>query len=420
MDLIIAAKISIGALGTIAAVIITNNERLLSLGQRDFDRLLYGLALVSRLGLFILAYVVLGFQAQSDALVYYYWSQLVLSGHVPGESETLPLHYGPLFLYLTASPLLLVDSSRTIVAFMTAIEIMSIPIWLAVARIAFTEVAARRAILLYVASPFALLTSVIGANNDVIVSIFVAAGMWLFFTNRQILSAFVLGLGIAGSKLLVAAALPALILKARQPVGWCSIFAAVPLIAYGTWFLIGIDPISGLRFHTQHFSSGNIPFLLGLLEVNLLDGGGRIAANVLSLVIFAGIAGLAFFQRSHLTADRICALLGALFAAFMLTSAKAFAHYWLIVLVPVLCVLASEKDWRWPLLWYVVFSLTASVESTLWFRLLDSMELSTIARGAHGARDALWLFLPVEILLIASYGMFLFYCCRRLLCAASN
>jgi hypothetical protein len=298
---------------------------------------------------------------------------------------------------------------------MIAIELISIPIWLAVARIAFSEIVARRAMLLYVASPFTLLTSVIGANNDVIVSMFVAVTMWLFFSHRQLWSSFVLGLGVVCSKLLVVAALPALLLKTRHRLAWCSVFAALPAFVYGIWALMGIDPIAGLHFHAQHYSSGNLPFLIGLLKLDLVNEAGRPVANVLGVGLILSILVLAFLRSNHLSAGRICALFGALFAAFMLTSAKAFAHYWIIALVPVLCVLADEGNNRWPIAWYAIFSFTTSVESTLWFRLLDNKQLSAIVTDAHGTTAGLWLFLPVEILLIGSYCMVLVYCCRRLI-----
>jgi hypothetical protein len=414
IDPVIAAKVAIAALGVVAALAAACNRTLIDLPRRRFDGLLYGAAAISRLGLFLFAYVVLGFQAQSDALVYYDWSRLALAGHIPGESDVLPLHYGPLFLYLMALPLLLVDSSRAIVALTIAIELISIPIWLAVARTAFSEVVARRGMLLYVASPFSLLTSVIGANNDVIVSLFMGAALWLLLSHRELWSGLVLGLGVVGSKLLVVAALPALLLKARRPVAGGAAFAALPTLVYGAWVLMGIDPLAGLHFHAQHYSSGNLPFLAGLLRLDLMKEAGRFVANALGALLIGGILALALMRRERHAAERICALVGALFAAFMLTSAKAFAHYWIIALVPVLCVLAAQADSRWPLAWYAIFSFTASVESTLWFRLLENKDLSAIVVDVHAAAAGLWLFLPVEMLLLASYCMILFYCCRGL------
>lgn len=419
MDFVVVAKFAIATLGVAAALAVAYNRALFDLPQRRFDLILFAMAAASRLGLYVLVYVVLGFEAQSDALVYYNWSRLTLAGHIPGESETLPLHYGPIFLYLTAFPLLLINSSKTIVVLMIAFELISVPAWLAVARAAFSEIVARRAMLLYVASPFALLTSVIGANNDVIVSMLAAAAMWLFLSGRQLWSGFVLGLGVVCSKLLVAAALPVLLLKARQPLVWCSAFAVLPALVYGAWVLMGIDPIGGIRFHTQHHSSGNLPFLIGLLGTDLIKQPGRLVANVIGAVLIGGILMLGLRRRSHLSAEDMCALFGALFAAFMVTSAKAFAHYWIIALVPVLCILAADGDKRWPIAWYAIFSFTTSVESTLWFRLLDNKELSAIVKDAHGGMAGLWIFLPIEMLLIASYCAVLIYCCRRLIRTSS-
>jgi hypothetical protein len=418
MDLVIAAKFAIATVGVAIAVAVAFSRTLLDLPQRRFDGILFGAAIASRLGLYLLAYVALGFQAQSDALVYYQWSRLAGAGHVPGESDLLPLHYGPLFLYLTQLPLLFVDSSRAIVLLMIAMELASIPVWLGVARAAFPEIVARRAMLLYVASPLALLTSVIGANNDVVVALFVAAAMRLLLGGRQPSSGLVLGLGVVCSKLLVAAALPVLLLKARLPLAWCGAFAVPPILGYGAWILMGIDPLAGLRFHAQHYSSGNLPFLMGLLDIDLMREAGRLVASTVGAVLIGGILALALLRRSRLSAEHLCALFGALFAAFMITSAKAFAHYWVIALVPVLCILASEEDKRWPVAWYAVFSFAASIESTLWFRLLGNKELSVVVNESPAAAAGLWLFLPVEVLLIASYGMVLVYCCRRLLRAA--
>src|SRR5690242_5998000 len=60
------------------------------------------LFIIVRIGLFIVVFIMLKFQVQSDAVSYYDWATLVNRGHVPGASELVPLHYGPLFLYIIA------------------------------------------------------------------------------------------------------------------------------------------------------------------------------------------------------------------------------------------------------------------------------------------------------------------------------
>jgi hypothetical protein len=421
MDLIIAAKIVIAIVSIGAALALASSSTVLALSKRDFDRILYGLAITSRFGLFILVYVILGFQAQSDALIYYQWSHSVLAGHVPGESDILPLHYGPLFLYLTAAPLLLVDSTNTIVVLVITAELISVPIWLAVARTAVSEIVARRAMLLYVASPFSVLTSVLGANSDVVASMFVAAGMWLFLTKKQLWSAVTLGVGVVCSKLLVVAAAPVLLFRARHPLAWGAALAAVPTVVYGAWVLMGIDPIEGVGFHIQDSSSGNIPFLLGFLDIDLMNGTARIVTNTIGAILIGGILALALFRRSDFSNECMLALFGALFAAFMLASAKSWAHYWIIAFVPTLCVLAANGWNRWLITWYSLFSFTTSVESTLWWRVgLDEHTGDTHHPGTVGlflfldGTVGLFLFL-VETLLIASYVMVLLYCGRRLI-----
>ena len=105
MSFVIIAKFAIATVGVIVALALRYNNALLSMPHSQFDRLLYGAALVSRAGLFTIVYGILGFHAQSDALIYYHWSLAVLAGHIPGESADLPLVYGPIFLYLTLLPL---------------------------------------------------------------------------------------------------------------------------------------------------------------------------------------------------------------------------------------------------------------------------------------------------------------------------
>ena len=83
MDLIVVAKFAIATLGVAAALVVTYSRALFDLPQRHFDRILFGTAVASRLGLFLLAYVVFGFQAQSDALSYYNWSRLALTRPYP-------------------------------------------------------------------------------------------------------------------------------------------------------------------------------------------------------------------------------------------------------------------------------------------------------------------------------------------------
>ena len=62
-DPIIASKFAIAIVGVVAALVAASNRTLLNLPQRQFDWVLYGTAIASRLGLFVFTYVVLGFGA---------------------------------------------------------------------------------------------------------------------------------------------------------------------------------------------------------------------------------------------------------------------------------------------------------------------------------------------------------------------
>src|SRR5262245_20149465 len=56
--------------------------------------------LAVRFGAFLFLFVLLEFVAQSDIIDYFNWATLINDGAVPGQTERVPLHYGPLFLYI--------------------------------------------------------------------------------------------------------------------------------------------------------------------------------------------------------------------------------------------------------------------------------------------------------------------------------
>jgi hypothetical protein len=85
---------------------------LFRIGDRSFGVGSWAALALSRIGLFVVVFVVAGYPAESDVTVYYQWTQMILDGGVLGRD--VPAAYGPLFHYLAAVPLLLWDSPKSL------------------------------------------------------------------------------------------------------------------------------------------------------------------------------------------------------------------------------------------------------------------------------------------------------------------
>ncbi len=176
------------------------HPRTYTLTNRQFSYVSLTILLISRLGLFIGLYLILGYEVKGDVGHYYFQEgQHVLDGKtVYKDFET---SYSPLFPYLIAGILLIWHSAKALILAAIVFEFLSLPIWLAVSRRWFKEKTTRIATLLYVTSPIPLLNVGMKGQNQVWVAFLLVISLWLL-TRRDTISGFVQGFSLIAIKVL--------------------------------------------------------------------------------------------------------------------------------------------------------------------------------------------------------------------------
>lgn len=354
--------------------------------------------------LFLCIFVILGVQPQSDSLVYYDWARLTITGQIPGESESLPLHYGPLFLYVIGLLTYLWNDPRVVIVLAICVELILFAMWLSLKGTICGEAVMRRASVLYAFCPLSVSTTAIGGNNDVLAGMFVAMFTVLALRSKSALSGAVAGLSVIASKALtILAALPVFISSERKLL-WLLGASTPAILVYGISSLFSIDPVAGFRFHGTHYSSGNLPFWIGLFGVDMIALPQRWAVNAISalLVLFMPLLPL-IVNRSVGRSDLVPSI-AATILMFMLVSAKSFPHYLLIALFPIMIVIAEIEKKETGIILYCVFSIVTTVESSLWFRLFNNEAPVAIHNMMKSNWIAVYLFGLVETILLMTYA----------------
>ena len=337
---------------------------------------------------------------------------LAATGHIPGEFQSLPLRYGPLFLYFIVLLTDLWNDPRVIVLFTILSELILFGTWLSLKGAIWDELIIRRASILYAFCPLSILAAAIEGNNDVFAGMFIAIFTVLALRNKPALSGAVAGLSVVASKALtVMPGLPVFIASERKLL-WLAAASAPIFLVYGTWALLSIDLSAGLQFHGTDYSSGNLPFWIGLLGVDLINPPERWVVNGVGALLVVLTALLPLIVAKSFDRVDIVPITAATTLMFMLVSAKSYPHYLLIALFPIMVVVAGLEQKTSTIL-YCLFSVATTVESSLWFRLFNSESPMAIHNRAVSDRIVVLLFWIAETVLLMTYGMTLWCSIRK-------
>jgi hypothetical protein len=365
---------------------------------------LIALFLLLRIGTYVCCFLVLKFDAQSDVLEYHRMSRLVAAGHIPGESEAMPMHYGPLFLYITAFVTDVWDDPKAIIVFMTICELVSFAAWLWLGNRIFRKTTLTRAAILYACCPMSILSGVIAGNNDLLSGAFVAFVVIYAASNRSVWSGMTFGLSIVASKALTLLSGLPIFFASRNKVAWLA-GVALPVVAvYGLWVLLSVDILAGFRFHGVDFSSGNLPFVLELIGLDIGAPAARSVVNGIGAILVLAVACLPILARRPISIASAVILIAATNVVFLLVSAKSFPHYVAIALFPIAIALATQKAHARIFWLYCTYNFSASLESSMWFRWFKNAHPAAIT-GLPSLNLAHYsMFVALEALLLACYA----------------
>jgi hypothetical protein len=405
---VLAAKASLGLGLTAISVWALRTRWLAGLsGVRGAGALL-ALLVATRLGLFVALFGIAGARASSDVAGHYYpQARAVLAGLVPYRDFSSS--YGPGFPYLAAIPVWLWDRPESLVALAIGAELASAAVWLAVARLVCDTRTTTVAATLYALSPVPLVNVAVNGQNQILVSLGLAVAAYWLLRDRAVASGVALGLTTVAVKFLAVLFAPVLVLSTRQRDRWIGGAVAVPLtvLLIGAW--TGLDVLSPLRTEALLFSSGNVPYLLGVFGLDLEPPAVQ-AALFVGLAVVLGAVLLAAMRRvRNWQGPELVHCMTLVLVVFLLASKKAYANYLVMAFFPLCVSMALTGVTTRTTVLLGLSGTLAVLEPSVWFRWAGqrgAWEWGFLGDSwsAPGAR--LWAFLGIEVALLGAYAWY--------------
>lgn len=396
-DIVLVAKLALGLASAAAAVALCRWRAPFDLPDARFTRAAMAALVVSRLGVWLILYVVLGLDVQSDVpVVYVPQAEAALRGEVVYAG--IDSSYGPLFPYLIAVPFAIWPSAKAIVLFTILIETAAVGIWMRMGRLVVPEPDVRLATMLYVVCPVAILASAVNGLNQAWVMLAGGAACWLLLRGRDGWSSLTVAAGVLCVKILATFYAPALSAGTRRPMTLVAGLILPIALAYGALAIAGVDVLAPLEYESGLVTSGNLPFLLRALGVPI-DGStaflvlGLALATAMSSTISAGR------ERLQVTFVHIATMLWLIFMFF---SPKSHTNYLAMFLFPLCLTFAVRGVTLRRIGLFGGLMAVAAIEPSLHFRWFDGLDLRSAAAAADTLRVA--VFLTLELLLLGGYA----------------
>lgn len=365
------------------------------------ERFAWGVWLLTRPGLCLLVFVVLGLPVTSDVARHYVPQGLAaLDGQL--VYRDFDSSYGPLFPYLAAGLLALARRPETLVLAAIACEALAMRLWLR----AVPELSERTradALLMYACSPIAVWATTLAGQNQSWLAVALALAFGALARGALLRSGLWLIGGAALVKALALAPLPylaALALRRRRAavaVAWVLGLA----VLFGPFVWLGAPVWRPLWAESLRTTSGNLPYLLGALGLGP-SAGPSIGAPVVAAALSVLLAARADHPRgSHHVV--LCILMLTL----LLVGKKAYTTYLVIFWVPMCLTLSAQGLTAGVVASFGALSVIATLEPALWFDWLGQAPLAR-ALSLAPARDAVYsaklaVFVACELALVAGY-----------------
>ena len=393
--------------------------RMDELPEQKFKRFIVLFWLVSRIGIFLLFYVVLNWSVEGDVMGYYYpqGKAVVEGGTIYRDFIS---SYAPLFPYLVGALISIVDSPKTIVFFSILVEGFSLFFWIGYARILKTTTAVRRAVLLYITCPLILMNVAFNGQNQIWIAFFLGLSVYLLVRKYAFWSGLIYSGSIVLVKFLALLFTPCLFFLAKARIKWALGFGSLPLLVYGYCYSQGLDVLAPFKAESLLTSAGNIPFLvtsiLGLRNGLTAESG--LVQFIFYLVLISFFLGLIFLiLKDRLLNDpkQFAIVLTCFFALFMLWSNKSQTNYLMTCLFPICLALATPDLSNKKVFFFALFSAVAIIEPSFWYRVhFLSLDMLWMPGVILKDRLNVLIILLLDCYLIGFYGYLLWLCWRNL------
>ena len=419
-SIVLAGKLGIAIVCSAAMFLTIRHPRTFSLTNRQFSFVSLALLLISRMGLFIGLYLILGYEVKADVGHFYFQEgRAVLDGKtVYQDFET---SYSPLFPYLIAGILLIWHSAKAIVLAAIVFEFLSLSVWLTVSRRWFDEKTTRIATLLYVTSPIPLLNVGMNGQNQIWVAFLLVISLWLL-SRRDTVSGFVQGFSLIAIKALSLLFVPVIWLFAASRFRWLAAFAMLPAFTLLIASYNEINLFFPLQFQAKHFTGGNLPYLTTIFGIDPTVEPARYIYDTITILALMAVFLRAWSQGVHRDPRNVIHLMTLVMLTFFLTSKKAYTSY-LVMSFFVFCISLASHSQGWRALFtFATFGILASLEPSLHFRWMfsggEKQYLSVLFQETLPEGMVRWkacAFLLWDIALVACYVWYFRLTWRKLL-----
>lgn len=406
---VILIKSLIALVGAVAFSIgIRFQDRVLRVPEPMADRLLIVAFVVCRLVPFVVIYVLMGIDPHSDVPLFYDAASHALRGEIVYRDFWSP--YSPLFAYVTALPLLVWHSAKSVVLLMVVMEGAA---WWMTYRFyrprwgSVTQLTA----LLYLFLPGPVVFCLLGGQEDVWMWLFGVASLWLWTANP---SAFRLGLTMA-AMLLVTKALAVLIAVAllfwvRRPYQYIAGLAIVGIPALILLYaLTGDGMLTPLMFASIPFAP-NLPTVLAPVIGDFTAYAGLFSTGGLVAVLGLSAYGGWRLRRGDVPYESALPILWVLCYGFMMFIHKSsFGNYVFIYTLPLMTLFPSWKNIR-SVAVLLLLNVLVAVQPSLWWHLGSPIYSSPVMLTRA---DYLVEYL-MEVGIVASVGYFVWLAYRQI------
>lgn len=360
---VVLGKVAISLfLSLVTIILLAKKEKINGFFSTNGQLTIIGAWVGLRLLPFCIVYIVLNFAVKSDVIFFYDTARLALDGLMVYRDFWQP--YSPLFPYLNAITLAIVDSPKSIIFLMMIYELVAIY----VSKALFSHKYAVFYIVLYLALPAPFIFLIFGGQEDIFLWLFIALAIWSFKKSHNALHiGLVLGIGILCTKILLIIPIALLLLFSKQRIRILLglLIIGIPSIAI-MLYLVGEKILAPLQL-------GDLPFAPNLVSIlSPFIGGVQPQSKILNwgglLIILAG----AFYYLKNLKPYSETKLL--LFA-FILTNMitiivhkNSLPNYLYTILLPVIYFFGeSFKTRQWTVL--ILLNIIGAVHPSLWYYL---------------------------------------------------